>query len=419
MNIKDENEATNRLAAERQVQKFGLFLEEYAEDLIDIKSRLDGQSEPSIIPQHGREQLTLIELSHSDNKTISKVALALVTLIEEMKKLEEEGERSLVSPLLVYGEGEDLSKDQNGCLMIGRMLSHFQHLACYVDHCKDVVSNLLLQMSVLLGSKSPIKLGPVRLMVVWETLANLLRVLSMLDVAVNTPLIQQHWASYKRMVKGLRHEPEKYGSDVDSVRKLENILLDLEKKILSGNMLSTVTSLSLDGGKGMYDEIGASARNLIAEVESQPLTGGDKFVAACCLTALLQQITKQQDRKIATKLWEVVKKIPGCSVAFSNGVTWIPEDFFSHYLPQSPEGQTPQEKKLIVSIETSRKSWLGSCLNTLGVEVKALKTNVSNWIVNMTVKIPRSQENMQIGYLFERAELLLIGISWLIGRRTP
>ena len=34
MNIKDENEATSRLAAERQVKKFGLFLEEYAEDLM-------------------------------------------------------------------------------------------------------------------------------------------------------------------------------------------------------------------------------------------------------------------------------------------------------------------------------------------------------------------------------------------------
>ena len=54
----------------------------------------------------------------------------------------------------------------------------------------------------------------------------------------------------------------------------------------------------------MYDEIEASARNIIAEVESQSLTGGDKFVAACCLTALLQQITKQKDRKIATKLLE-------------------------------------------------------------------------------------------------------------------
>ena len=50
------------------------------------------------------------------------------------------------------------------------------------------------------------------------------------------------FSSYKRMVKGLGHEPEKYGSDVDSVKKLENVLLDLEKKILSGNMLSTVTS---------------------------------------------------------------------------------------------------------------------------------------------------------------------------------
>ena len=94
------------------------------------------------------------------------------------------------------------------------------------------------------------------------------------------------------MVKGLRHEPEKYGSDVDSVRKLENILLDLEKKIISGNILSTVISLALDGGKGMYDEIGASARNIIAEVESQPLAVGDKFVAACYLLALLQQITR-------------------------------------------------------------------------------------------------------------------------------
>ena len=174
MNLKDENEATSRLAAERQVQKFGSFLEEYAEDLRGLKNRLDGRGGPSVIPNYGKEQLTLIELTHSDNKTISKVSLALVTLIEEMKKLKDEGERSLVAPLLVYGEGEDCTKDQNGCLMVGRMLSHFQHLACYIDHCKDVVSNLLLQMSVLLGSHSPIKLGLVRLMVVWEAPAQLL-----------------------------------------------------------------------------------------------------------------------------------------------------------------------------------------------------------------------------------------------------
>ena len=161
-----------------------------------------------------------------------------------MKKLKDEGERSLVAPLLVYGEGEDCTKDQNGCLMVGRMLSHFQHLACYIDHCKDVVSNLLLQMSVLLGSQSPIKLGLVRLMVVSETLAQLLGVLSMMDVAVSSPLIQQHWGQYKRMVKGLRHEPEKYGSDVESVRRLEKLLIELETKIVSGNMLSSVISWS-------------------------------------------------------------------------------------------------------------------------------------------------------------------------------
>ena len=209
MNTKDENEAPSKLAAERQVKKFGLFIEEYADDLRELKNRLNGCGEPRVIPNCGKEQLTLIELTHSDNKTISKVTLALVSLIEEMTKLKDEGAKSLVTPLLVYGEGEDCSKDQNGCLMIGRMLSHFQHIACYIDHCKDVVSNLLLQMNVLLGNQSPIKLGLVRLMIVWKTLSQLLGVLAMMDVAVSNPLIQHHWGQYKRMIKGLRHEPEK------------------------------------------------------------------------------------------------------------------------------------------------------------------------------------------------------------------
>ena len=220
------------------------------------------------------------------------------------------------------------------------------------------------------------------------------------------------------MIKGLRHEPEKYGGDVDSVRNLEKILPDLENKIINGNMLSTVISLALNGSKAMFDEIGASVRNILAEVESHPLTGGDQFVAASCLTALLQQITKQQDRKIVTKLWEVAKKIPGCAVAFPNGITWIPDEFFLKYLPQSADGQTPQEKKLEANIETSRKSWLGSRLNTLGAEVKTLKTSVANWIVNMNVKIPKNQANMQLVDLSERTELIMVGIDLAQGGRN-
>ena len=39
MNTKDENEAPSKLAAERQVKKFGLFIEEYAVDLRGLKQR--------------------------------------------------------------------------------------------------------------------------------------------------------------------------------------------------------------------------------------------------------------------------------------------------------------------------------------------------------------------------------------------
>ena len=106
-----------------------------------------------------------------------------------------------------------------------------------------------------------------------------------------------------------------------------------------------------------------------------------------CSTAANNQAARTQNYD---KLWEVAKKIPVCAVALHNGIPWIPEEFFLKYLPQSADGQTPQEKKLDTNIETSRKSWLGSRLNTLGGEVISLKTNVANWIVNMNVKIPKN-----------------------------
>ena len=107
--------------------------------------RLNSYWDQPIVPTCAKEQLTLLELTHSDNKTSSKVILALVSLIEELAKLKDEGSKELVVPILVYGEGENTSNEQTGCLMIGRLLSHLQHLVNHpLLHYQDM-SSLALQ----------------------------------------------------------------------------------------------------------------------------------------------------------------------------------------------------------------------------------------------------------------------------------
>ena len=46
-----------------------------------------------------------MELTHCDNKMVTKVALALLALVEEMDRLEQEVAGELVPPLAVYSEG--------------------------------------------------------------------------------------------------------------------------------------------------------------------------------------------------------------------------------------------------------------------------------------------------------------------------
>ena len=100
-----------------------------------------------MVPKAAKEDLTLVDLAHCDNKMVtkvifcdscslevfhSKVVLAFLALVEEMSKLEKEVVRDLVPPLLVYTEG--------GPAGLGKLLAHLQHISCFLSHCRDVVA---------------------------------------------------------------------------------------------------------------------------------------------------------------------------------------------------------------------------------------------------------------------------------------
>ena len=157
------------------------------------------------------------------------MALAFLALVEEMSRLDEEAVKELLPPLLVYTEG--------GPTSLGKILAHLQHISCFLSHCRDVLTNLVQQLAVLLDPKArPVSLSSVRLAPIWEATARLLAVLAKLEVAVGNEALQADWKAYKRMVKGLRHTTETYGAPVEDVRRLEKLLLDLEKEVVAGGL---------------------------------------------------------------------------------------------------------------------------------------------------------------------------------------
>ena len=102
----------------------------------------------------------------SDNANISKVVLALAAVTEEVEQLTEAGSTRLLRPLLAFTEAE--AGDTEARLAVARLCPHLQHLLNFSDHCKDVLQNLLSQLSVLLGGKdkSPVKLSPGDLIII-------------------------------------------------------------------------------------------------------------------------------------------------------------------------------------------------------------------------------------------------------------
>ena len=342
---------------------------------------------------------------------MSKVVLTLASLLEEVERLTTAGSSSLLYPLITFSlsDPEDPQDLQTG---LAGLLPHLQEVNNYTDHTRDLLANLLSQLAALLaGSASPVKLSPGRLEVVWSSLASLLALLTQLDLAVSSPAVQQGWLSYKRMVKGLRNEPEKFGSTIEAVRQLEKVLLDLEKTVLGGNMLQSVLSVKIDVGKAVIEEMTNYVRQFSSELEKDPASLSERFLSLCCLAALLRKISGQQDRKLVSKLWDLVKKLPGCGISSEAGVVWTPELFFQRFLSQSADSQSSQEKKCEAATENTRKAWFSSRLTSLTPEVRALLTEISAWRARLTSRLPRDLTSLQLSDLAERTQLVLAGLG--------
>ena len=64
----------------------------------------------------------------------------------------------------------------------------------------------------------------------------------------------------------IRNDPDKFGTNIESVRNLEKILLKLEKTVVESNMFETVIGVKSNVGKSLIDEMTNFIRTLSTEV---------------------------------------------------------------------------------------------------------------------------------------------------------
>ena len=192
---------SEKILEERQIEKFSQFIEKYEVDVETLRSKLrprkhaaataaataDVEERVSLasltgglgaapgvtpllwnfphfvfdgFPNIPLSSIYFVPILDSDNANISKVVLALAAVTEEVEQLTEAGSTRLLRPLLAFTDTE--AGDTEARLAVARLCPHLQHLLNFADHCKDVLQNLLSQLSVLLGGKdkSPVKLSP-------------------------------------------------------------------------------------------------------------------------------------------------------------------------------------------------------------------------------------------------------------------
>ena len=415
-------EAANRAAAAKHVQKLGELLTGGGlgpEQLVHtttaaaIRTVRNGDGCDS---SNGSwiEDATVEQLCQADNKPVSKVVFTLLNLYEEMEQLILEGTAQLLPPVVIYAHSSSMN-GRNYSLEMSQLLPLLQQLRCFADHCRDTIANALQQAAALGLAGTPVRLtgtggsgGTGRLASLWGTLGRLLVVLAQLDLALRDSSLQAAWQAYKKLVKGLRHEPGG-GLTVAAMRGLETTLLELEQEVIAGNLLLRLTfpEINAVSAKSVVDELSATVRQLVADFESSPISNRAKLTAAACLAIVLFKLSRQLDRKLSTRLTEAARKLAGGPVVLSDGLVWqfsVFWDAVCRSLGDEPKPGPEAAAQLMMS------SWLSGHLTAVVSEAKAFSAAEIQWRLTAEANLAESAASLSLDELGKRMELLSSGL---------
>ncbi|KAL5013534.1 hypothetical protein ScPMuIL_007804 [Solemya velum] len=421
-----------KIVGELQLKKYGEFLEDYATQLKDIEDALDesvGDSwdmtlDPISLQFLPYEQTTILQMIRTDNKIFNKIMSVLASVCCEMAALKHEAESKFYNALLFYGEGEPESGLEEGeaQIQIGRIIPLLQELSCFVTRSYDVVKHVVHQLSSLYsasrGGPKLIDVSDVHFSVVYEQLGDLLGVLIYLDeILQNQATLRDHWTLYKRMLKSVHHDPNKFGIPDEKLRPFQKLLMNLEGQLLDGMIFQNCVEQMFDSStvfvtKNSFfaEEFSSCLLEYTTDLqhrigESNEMEQRHQFVGLCGLFILHFQIFRVVDRNLFKSIWNIHKKIP--AVHLVGNILWFPTNFLLAKLPHMTK---IVDRKAEQAVLTGRQTWLQQKNQSIVRDMQAIQAQVLQWMVEMESNL--NQGTSLLAELNNRADLFIQGLLY-------
>ncbi|TKS73206.1 WASH complex subunit 4 [Collichthys lucidus] len=432
------DDGSQKIHTEVQLKNYSKFLEEYTSQLKGIEEALDDSIgdvwdftlDPIALKLLPYEQSSLLELIKTDNKVLNKVVTVYAALCSEVKKLKYEAESKFYNGLLYYGEGvSDTSVvEGDSQIQMGRFISFFQELSCFVSRCYEVVVNIVHQLAALYnsnkGATKIIESSGVHFQIVYEHLGELLVVLLTLDeIMENHGTLKDHWKMYKRLLKSVHHNPGKFSIPEEKLKPFEKLLLKLEGQLLDGMILQACVEQRFDDpGEGVAvaknsafaEEFASNIRTIFTNVESKigepsEIDQRDKYAGVCGLFVLHFHIFRSVDKKFFKALLDVCKKVP--AVTLTANIIWFPDNFL---ITKVPAAAKLMDKKSLQSIRVQRDTYLQQRALTLTKDVQSYYVFVTSWMMKMESILSKEHKGSLSVFCSSQGILYAYSISTII-----
>ena len=256
-------------------------------------------------------------------------------------------ERNYYPVLMMYGEKAESfgTSNQNDStsssitlfdgeaeVQTGRIIGSYKDLFFICKKLQAICSNLLNQISSSLNKNDKSLKTTFKYNLpssACETLSKALLIILTIDSLVkDNENLRNHWNLYKRMLKIIRSEPEKYNVEENQLRMFENLLIKIDKTFMSGELLkvflttfeeskkdSSLNSLtnfpSPHKNKEMMEFIDNYLRLKLKDLEDTLATENDilervTYSKSLCLYALFRRLYKgEEDKKLWKGLWNL------------------------------------------------------------------------------------------------------------------
>ncbi|KAG1671599.1 WASH complex subunit 4 [Nymphon striatum] len=421
----------DQIVGEVQLRKYGKFMEDYVSQLQAIEEALDDSMgdlwdtnlDPISLQLLPYEQTTIMHLVTTENKILNKVIMVLSSLCCEMDRLCHEAETKYYDAFLFYGEGEPSDGLQEGDaqIYIGRMFPIFNQLSCFVTRCYEVVKNSMQQLASLYislkGGVTVMSVTDVHFHTFYVQLGELLKCLITLDeIFVNQNAIKEHWTLYKRMVKSIKHDPQRFNVDANKLRPFDVLISQLETKLFDKGIFTGCVEQIFDDGKAFVsknsafaDEFAVNIRIYLNALEvklgdSNEMEYRYKLVGLCALFVLHVKIFCTADKKIFRSLWELHKKIP--AVNLHSNVLWFIDQFL---LQNVPNVDKFIDKRAASAVRNSRLTYLQTKNQFLVREAQNLHIQVLAWAIDLESNL--NDSGSMVNSLNRRCSVFIQGLS--------